>query len=43
LDDVESWEYFVNPAGRDKAEEHRVFTHSRQLRRYLELACGGRD
>jgi iduronate 2-sulfatase len=26
LDDVESWEYFVNPAGRDKAEEHRVFT-----------------
>jgi iduronate 2-sulfatase len=26
LDDVESWEYFVNPAGRDKADEHRVFT-----------------
>ena len=26
LDDVASWEYFVNPAGRDKAEEHRIFT-----------------
>lgn len=26
LDDVESWEYFVNPAGRDKAEENRIFT-----------------
>lgn len=26
LDDVASWEFFVNPAGRDKAEEHRVFT-----------------
>ena len=26
LDDLASWEYFVNPAGRDKAEEHRIFT-----------------
>ena len=26
LDDLESWEYFVNPAGRDKAEEHRILT-----------------
>lgn len=26
LDDVASWEYFVNPAGRDKAEENRIFT-----------------
>jgi iduronate 2-sulfatase len=26
LDDLASWEYFVNPAGRDKAEENRVFS-----------------
>jgi len=26
LDDLDSWEYFVNPAGRDKAEEHLIFT-----------------
>jgi len=26
LDDVASWEFFVNPAGRDKAEENRIFT-----------------
>lgn len=26
LDDPPSWEYFVNPAGRDKAEENQVFT-----------------
>jgi choline-sulfatase len=26
LDDRESWEYFVNPAGRDKAEENQIFT-----------------
>ncbi|HZL86907.1 MAG TPA: sulfatase [Pirellulaceae bacterium] len=26
LDDLPSWEYFVNPAGRDKAEENRIFT-----------------
>ena len=26
LDDAASWEYFVNPAGRDKAEENRIFT-----------------
>lgn len=26
LDDLPSWEYFVNPAGRDKAEENRIAT-----------------
>jgi arylsulfatase A-like enzyme len=26
LDDLPSWEFFVNPAGRDKAEENRIFT-----------------